>query len=170
MVRRGRVVASRSFEALRMAPVRLDLIAHIRRIGSMRAVFAFVAIVAAFAASPQATSATSSAHASRTSRTVVFGLDAGRHVFTMRQPRGVVLLTRLTVTHGIRASADARIPGVAGVRVSTTSACRRGAVDVCTQSQEWCPMPRAAWRVHLRKTAGPAGVVRFDFVVGRPRR
>ncbi len=40
---------------------------------------------------------------------------------------------------------------------------------VCTQSVEQCPMPKSAWRVHLVKAGGPAGLVRFDFVVGKPR-
>ncbi len=29
-------------------------------------------------------------------------------------------------------------------------------------------MPRATWHVHLVKLDGPAGTVRFDFVVGTP--
>lgn len=118
---------------------------------------------------PPDTSATSARPASQTTRTFL-GPGADARVFTMRQPRGVVLLTRLTVTRGISAWADARIPGVAGVRVSTSDCRRRGRFDVCTQFQEWCPMPRAAWRIHLRKTGGPEGVIRFDFVVGAPRR
>jgi len=27
-------------------------------------------------------------------------------------------------------------------------------------------VPKAVWRIHLLKTGGPAGLVRFDFVVG----
>jgi len=27
-------------------------------------------------------------------------------------------------------------------------------------------MPKAVWRIHLIKTRRPAGLVRFDFVVG----
>jgi hypothetical protein len=53
-----------------------------------------------------------------------------------------------------------RIPHVAGVGISTDgrSKCHlRGAVDVCTQPEEWCPMPAAAWRFVLRKLAGPRG-------------
>jgi hypothetical protein len=99
---------------------------------------------------------------------------AGR-VFTTRQPSGVVLLTRLTTTYGIRASVAARTPGGAGVNVvnygnlGNPSPCRRrGSLEVCTQSQEGCPMPKSIWRIHLLKTGGPAGVVRFDFVVGKP--
>jgi hypothetical protein len=111
----------------------------------------------------------------KTSRWFQTGPGPARRVFTMRQPDGVVLLTRLTTTYGIRASAAATIPGVAGVRVlnygklGDPSPCRRrGSVEVCTQSQEGCPMPKAVWRIHLLKTGGPAGLVRFDFVVGKP--
>jgi hypothetical protein len=92
----------------------------------------------------------------------------------MPQPAGVVLLTRLTTTHGIRVSVAARIPSGAGVNVvnygslGTPSPCRRrGSLEVCAPSQEGCPMPRAVWRVHVLKTAGPAGLVRFEFVVGK---
>lgn len=113
----------------------------------------------------------------RTSRTFALGPGRADRVFTMRQPRGVVLLTRLTTTYGIRASVAATIPKVAGVRVMNfgnlgdPSPCRRkGSLEVCTQSQEWCPMPKARWRIHLLKTGGPGGVVRFEFVVGPPPR
>jgi hypothetical protein len=115
--------------------------------------------------------------AGRTKTSVWFQTGPGpdRRVVTMPQPRGIVLLTRLTTTYGIRASAAATIPGVAGVRVvnygelGDPSPCRRrGPLEVCTQSQEGCPMPRAVWRIHLLKTGGPAGLVRFDFVVGKP--
>jgi hypothetical protein len=109
-----------------------------------------------------------------------FQLEAGTasRVFTVRQPSGVVLVNRLTVTHGIRASVTATIPGVAGVRVSAggesndpSRPCRRrGSFDVCTQWVEWCPMPRTSWHVRLVKHGGPRGSVRFDFVVGEPKR
>jgi hypothetical protein len=116
--------------------------------------------------------------ATKTGRAFQFGSGGARRVFTMRQPSGVVLLTRLTVTHGIRAYITATIPTGAGVRVSSIpergdprSPCRRrGRFDVCTQSQEGCPMPRATWRIRLVKISGPAGLVRFDFVVGKPPR
>ena|SRR5215211_3521665 len=107
---------------------------------------------------------------------VWFHAGPGRasRVFTMRQPRGIVRLTRLTTTYGIRASAAAMtIPALAGVRVvnwdspGNPAPCdRRGSLLVCMQSQEGCPMPKAVWRIHLLKTGGPAGLVRFDFVVG----
>lgn len=113
----------------------------------------------------------------RTSRTFELGPGSAHRVFTMRQPHGVVLVTRLTTTYGIRASVAARIPGVAGVNVvnygnlgSPSPCLRRGSLEICTQSQEGCPMPKAVWRIHLFKVGGPAGRVRFDFVVGKPPR
>lgn len=45
---------------------------------------------------------------------------------------------------------------------------RHGAFDVCTQSEEWCPMPQAVWHFHLVKLSGPAGAVRFDYLVAVP--
>jgi hypothetical protein len=158
---------------------RRDFTASAPRIQYMRAIFVLVLVAAFGFVSPSATSAESSTHAFRTTRTFVFEVGNARRVITMQQPRGVVLLTRLTVTRGISAWADLRIPrgtnarapGGAAVRVSTSSGCRRrGAVDVCTWPQQWCPMPRATWRIRLRKTGGPPGVIRFDFVVGEPRR
>jgi hypothetical protein len=76
---------------------------------------------------------------------------------------------------GARVNVIGVIPGVAGVSISTPAArndpaesCeRRGAVVVCTQSEEACPMPAATWRFQLRKLAGPAGWIRLSFVVGR---
>ena len=61
--------------------------------------------------------------------------------------------------------------GLAGVKISSErrEICRRrGAFDVCTQPEEWCPMPAAAWRFWLHKVAGPAGEIRLHFVVGPP--
>jgi hypothetical protein len=114
----------------------------------------------------------------RTSRWFWTEAGSARRVFTMPQPAGVVLLTRLTTTYGIKASVAATVPRLAGVRVlnygnlGDPSPCRRqGSLEICTQSQEGCPMPKAVWRVHVLKTGGPAGLVRFDFVVGKaPKR
>jgi hypothetical protein len=114
----------------------------------------------------------------KTSRSFELGAGRARRAFYLRQPKGVVLLTRLTVTHGIGAYLTATIPSGAGVRVSSIaergdplSPCRRrGRFDVCTQAQEWCPMPTAKWRILLVKVGGPAGLVRFDFAVGKPPR
>jgi hypothetical protein len=120
------------------------------------------------------------AHAAPTrfQTTRTFKLDVGRasRTFTFRERSGVILLNRLTVLHGVRALVDARIPHLAGARVSSwpsrnnpSLACRRhGPVDVCTQSEEWCPMPQAIWHFHLVKLSGPAGPIRFDYVVAAP--
>jgi hypothetical protein len=137
-------------------------------------VVAYSAIQLASAGARDASSAPSPA--TKTSRAFQLGSGGALRVFKMRKPSGVVLLTRLTVTHGIRAWVTATIPSGAGVKVSTIrergdphSPCRRrGRFDVCTQSQEWCPMPRATWHIRLVKVGGPAGLVRFDFVVGKP--
>jgi hypothetical protein len=108
----------------------------------------------------------------------VFLLPAGKaqRRFTMREPAGVMLLTRITVRHGVHAYVDALIGRVGGTRFSTgygrpdpALACRRqGGYEACTQQQEWCPMPAGRWRLRLVKTAGPAGQIRVVFVVGPP--
>jgi hypothetical protein len=110
--------------------------------------------------------------------TRTFALDAGRaaRTFTLHERGGVILVNRLTVSHGVRAFVEARIPGLAGARVSSWTSrndpslvCRtRGAVEVCTQSEEWCPMPQAVWHFRLIKLSGPAGPLRFDYVVAAP--
>jgi hypothetical protein len=107
-----------------------------------------------------------------------FTLGPGRSVrtFTLREQSGVILLSRLTVPHGAHVVVAARIPHVAGAGVSSwprwntpTLVCkRRGASDVCTETQEWCPMPQAVWHVRLVKRSGPAGLVRLDYVVADP--
>jgi hypothetical protein len=94
--------------------------------------------------------------------------------FSLREPAGVVLLARISAPRGVRAFVNAAIPGVAGVRFGTghspgplsLSCAVHGARTVCTEAVEWCPMPKAAWRFHVTKSAGPAGDVRVDFVVG----
>jgi hypothetical protein len=49
------------------------------------------------------------------------------------------------------------------------SACdRRGPRVVCTQQEEWCPMPRRMWQLRVLKLTGPAGSVVVRFRVGRP--
>jgi hypothetical protein len=110
--------------------------------------------------------------------TQTFELDAGRaaRTFAFRERSGVILVNRLTVPHGVRAFVEARIPHLAGARVSSwpsrndpSLSCRRhGVFDVCTQSEEWCPMPQATWHFHLVKLSGPAGRIRFDYVVAAP--
>lgn len=88
----------------------------------------------------------------------------------------MMLVNRLTVSYGVRVFVEARIPGLAGARVSSWTSrndpslvCRRrGAFDVCNQSEEWCPMAQAVWHFRLVKRGGPAGPVRFDYVVAAP--
>jgi len=98
-----------------------------------------------------------------------------RRTLWLRRPAGVVLLSRIIVPRGTVATLRAEIPGVAGVAVDTgdrvPNTCRSaGGLVVCTRGQEWCPMPAARWRVTLIKRAGPAGTIRFLFVVGPPPR
>ena len=105
-------------------------------------------------------------------------MGAGRatRAFTFREREGVILVNRITVPHGVRAFVIAQIPGIAGARVRSwpnrnqpALSCRkRGALDVCTQGEEWCPMPGATWHFRLVKLSGPAGPVRFDYVVAPP--
>lgn len=111
------------------------------------------------------------------STTRTFRVAAGRSErrFELREPGGVILLSRLTVPDGVRAYVDATVPGVAGTRFSTRrpndpalSCVHAGGATTCTQRQEWCPMPAARWRMRLVKLGGPAGVIRVDYVVGPP--
>ena len=114
--------------------------------------------------------------ASRTTRTFQLGAGRATRTFTFREQAGVILRNQLTVRHGVRAFAEARIPGVAGAKVwswasrnNPSASCRRdGVFDVCTQGEEWCPMPQATWHFHLVKLSGPAGPIRFDYVVAVP--
>lgn len=92
----------------------------------------------------------------------------------MRRPYGIVRLARLTTTSGIRASVEATARNLLAVSLSNNQErddpareCRReGDLEICTQPHEGCPSPAALWRVRLEKLGGPAGLVRFDFVVG----
>lgn len=113
-----------------------------------------------------------------TSRTFHLGPGSEVRWFTLRERGGVILLNRLTVPRGVRAVVDARIPHLAGARVISwpdrndpSLSCRaKGGYQVCTQSEEWCPMPQATWHFHLVKLSGPAGPVRFDYLVAPPPR
>ena len=113
----------------------------------------------------------------RFATTRTFNLGSGRadRRFTLREHSGVIVLSRLTVRRGVSTYVDASIPQIAGTRFSTPGrddpalVCKeRGPEEVCTQSQEWCPMPAAVWRLHLVKLSGPAGPVRVDYVVAAP--
>jgi hypothetical protein len=107
-----------------------------------------------------------------------FQLGAGRatRTFTFREQSGMILRNQLTVRHEVRVVVDARIPDVAGTMVWSWAArndpslsCRHdGGFDVCTQAEQWCPMPQATWHFRLVKLSGPAGPVRFDYVVAAP--
>ena len=35
-------------------------------------------------------------------------------------------------------------------------------------AEQWCPMPQATWHFRLVKLSGPAGPIRFDYVVAAP--
>jgi hypothetical protein len=115
-------------------------------------------------------------NAFKTTRTLELGAGSATRTFTLRERSGVILVNRLTVPHGVRAFVDARIPHLAGARVSSwpsrnnpsLSCHRHGAFDVCTQGEEWCPMPQATWHFHLVKLSGPPGPIRFDYVVAAP--
>jgi hypothetical protein len=104
---------------------------------------------------------------------VQLGPGHSQAIVHVHEPAGVILLFRATVPHGARVRIDGRLPDGAGVRLNTAwtslSCRRRGTNDVCVQQVEGCPMPEATWRFSVRKTSGPAGGVRIEFVVGRPR-
>jgi hypothetical protein len=112
----------------------------------------------------------------QTHRTFVLGPGRAWRWFTFRERRGVILLNRITASTGVRAFVDARIPHLAGARVwswplqgDPSLSCRqKGTLRICTQGEEWCPMPEATWHFHLFKLSGPAGSIRFDFVVAPP--
>jgi hypothetical protein len=115
----------------------------------------------------------------QTTRT--FRLGGGRvtRTFTFRERAGVILRNRLTARGGARVVVAARLPHVAGATVwswpkrnDPSASCRpHKGLEVCTQGEEWCPMPSATWQFRLVKLGGPATLVRFDFVVAaRPAR
>jgi hypothetical protein len=104
-------------------------------------------------------------------RTIHVGPGLVRRRFLVSEPSGVTLLLRLTVPHGTRVFVSGTIPSLAGVGTSTErhANCRQsGAVDVCTQPEEWCPIPAAAWHFELTKVTGRPGTIRLAFVVGDP--
>ena len=109
-----------------------------------------------------------------TTRTFRLGAGRATRTFTFRERGGVVLVNQLTVRRGVRVLVDGSIPHVAGAAVWSWRrdgflACRRdGALEVCGVSEE-CPVPRAIWRFRLVKVGGPAGPVRFEFLVAPPR-
>jgi hypothetical protein len=108
----------------------------------------------------------------QTTRTFRLGPGRVTRTFTFREGGGVILRNQLTVRPGVRAFVTARIPDLAGAAVWSWSSrnhpapCQRnGRFNVCSQGEEWCPMPSAIWHFRLVKLGGPAGLVRFDYVV-----
>jgi hypothetical protein len=108
-----------------------------------------------------------------TGRWFHLGPGSVTRTFKVRRPEGIVRLTRITTTSGIRASVEATVRGIIAVSVSSDQGLfdpartchRQGKLQICTQAQEGCPAPAAVWDVRLEKFGGPAGLVRFDFVV-----
>jgi hypothetical protein len=108
------------------------------------------------------------------SRTIHVASGATVRRFDVSEPAGAIQLLRVAVPHGTRARITGTIPQVAGVSISTprqrsdpSESCRRrGGINVCTQSEEACPMPPATWHFRLRKLSGRAGVIRLEFLVG----
>ncbi len=135
-----------------------------------------VAIATLLLLLPGPLDASASPTAFQTTRTFHLGAGRATRTFTFRERSGMILLNRLTVPYGVRAFVDARIPHLAGARVSSwpsrndpSLACqRKGGFDICTQEEEWCPMPRATWHLHLVKLTGRSGPIRFDYVVAAP--
>lgn len=125
--------------------------------------------------SPTAGGLTRTHHRRLRTRTIHVKAGATPKRFELSAPSGAIRLFRVTVPHGTRATLTGTIPSVAGIGISAPSprddsgnTCRRhGAVDVCTQAEEACPMPAATWHFRLHKLAGPAGEIRLDFLIGR---
>ena len=99
-------------------------------------------------------------------------VGAATREFTLVRPAGAIRQLSVAVPHGTDMSLTASIPHVAGVAIWTprsgvSETCReRPGVELCVQSVEACPMPRATWRLSLSKVSGPAGAIRIRFVVG----
>jgi hypothetical protein len=93
---------------------------------------------------------------------------------TVSEPAGVIRLFRVVAKTGSRVKVTGVIPGVAGVsipvpldgRINSETCSRHSGRVACTEGEEACPMPAATWRFRVRKLAGPAGLIRIEFVVG----
>lgn len=75
----------------------------------------------------------------------------------------------LVVPHGAAVSVaarslDGRMVLGASTRPWQTFCRRRGAVDLCSQSLEWCPVTDDGWRATVRKTSAAPAVVRVRLV------
>jgi hypothetical protein len=108
--------------------------------------------------------------------TAVVHFGGGRQVgsFRMREPAGVILRYRISAPAGARVRGWAQVPHLtAPLEIHTASTGPRSAcVDrrsrvVCTQGEEWCPMPRRTWNFRVLKLTGRAGNVVVWFRVGR---
>lgn len=106
------------------------------------------------------------------SRDIHISTSAAVKRFKLVEPAGIIQLFRVTVLQGTRVTVTASIPHLASVAMSAPrgsippQACtHRGRSDICTQSEEACPMPAATWHVQLRKLAGPPGEIRVELVV-----
>lgn len=95
------------------------------------------------------------------------GPSGASFAFTVKAiyPDRVVLI----VPHGAAVSVTARsrdgkmvLGASSGLR--PTSCRRRGAVDVCSQSLEWCPLTDDGWRATVRKKSAAPVVVRVRLV------
>jgi len=112
----------------------------------------------------------------QTKRTFQLGAGPATKTFTFRERGGVILRNQVTVRHGVRVFVDARSPDTAVLKIwswarrnDPSLSCRRhGGFDICSQGEQWCPMPQATWHFRLVKLSGPAGPVRFDYVVAAP--
>ena len=112
----------------------------------------------------------------QTKRTFRVGAGRATRTFTFRERGGVILRNQVTVRHGVRVLVDARSPDTAVLKTwswarrnDPSLSCRRhGGFDTCTQGEQWCPMPQATWHFRLVKLSGPAGPVRFDYVIAAP--
>jgi hypothetical protein len=112
----------------------------------------------------------------QTKRTFQLGAGRATRTFTFREGGGVILRNQVTVRHGVRVLVDARSPDTAVLKIwswarpnDPSLSCRRhGGFDICAQGEQWCPMPQATWHFRLVKLSGPAGPVRFDYVVAAP--
>lgn len=138
--------------------------------------------IALFTVQPSAATAPAETSPSpqRFTTTRTFLLPAGRasRRFTFHERSGVILINRLTVRPGVRVTNYTSIPHRAGVSVTSwplprtrdpSLSCRhKDSLQICTQAEEWCPMPQATWHVHLVKLSGEAGAVRFDYLVAPP--
>jgi hypothetical protein len=109
-------------------------------------------------------------------QTVVAQFRAGRHArsFTLREPAGVILRYRISAPAGSKVRAWAQVPHLTvplEIRTSpagpSSSCARHGSRVVCTQQEEWCPMPQRMWHVRVLKLTGRAGSVVVRFRVGR---